>query len=688
MAGANTNISLVGLDFNTIKNNLKTYLQSQDTFKDYNFDGSGLSVILDLLAYNTQYNAFYLNMVANEMFLDTALQRSSVISHAKLLNYTPKSAVAPTAYINITGYNVTVPSVTLPAYTNFLSESINSRNYNFVSTETITIPTANNTVTFQDVVLKQGFAVNYKFTVDSTTNPTYTFELPDSTIDTSSLRITIQQSSSNSYIEVYDLAQDYITLNGDSKVYFLQEGLNGNYEVYFGDDIIGKKLDDGNIVIADYITTEGSASTGANNFVLIDNVTGLERNLISGNIPASQGQEKEDIDSIKFTAPKSYVAQKRAITKEDYIYLLQQNSIGLSFDAVNVWGGEENDPPVFGEVYIAIKPTGDYVLTESQKQKIINNILLPVSVMTVTPKLIDIDYVYLILESKVLYDAKKTNLTSGQIVDLVKQGTIDYCNSTLNTFNSTFVVGDLINYVKSLNKSIIAVDYDVYLQKRIIPELGKIQDYTVNFGAPIERSVVGPESISFTPSISQYDDRGNYYSEVYLEESPDLTTNVDSITIINGGSNYTNPSVSILGDGTGATATATVKNGIITAITITSGGYGYTQAVAQITDSTGYGAVVSVVLLGNYGDLRSFYFVNGVKNILQGATHTSRVGYVDYSNGILILSNFNPTTINNTDGIYKITGYAESRIISSGKDRILTLDVSDPESVSVTITAK
>jgi hypothetical protein len=688
MAGANSNISLVGLDFNAIKNNLKTYLQSQDTFKDYNFDGSSLSVILDILAYNTQYNAFYLNMVANEMFLDTALQRSSVVSHAKLLNYTPKSTVSPTAYINIVCSNVTDPSVTLPAYSNFLSESIDGTNYNFVNTETITINTANNSVTFEDVLIKQGIAVNYRFTVDSTTNSTYTFELPDSTIDTSTLRITIQKSSSNSYIDIYDLAQDYIAVNGESKVYFLQEALNGNYEIYFGDDIIGKKLEDGNIVIADYITSEGVASSGANNFVLIDNVNGFERNLIYGKIAASQGQDKESIDSIKFTAPKSYVAQRRAVTKEDYIYLLQQNSIGLSFDAVNVWGGEENNPPVYGQVYVAIKPTGDYVLTESQKQKIINNILMPVSVMTVTPKLVDIDYVYLVLEAKVLYDPKKTNLTVGQIAETVKQGTIDYCNNTLNTFNSTFVVGELINYVQKLNQSIIAVDYDVFLQKRLIPELNKVQDYTVNFGGSVERAAISSESIKFTPSFAQYDDRGNYYPEVYIEESPDLTTNVDSINIINGGNNYTNPTIAILGDGTGATATATVKNGTITEIVITSGGYGYTQAIAQITDSTGYGAVLSVVLLGNYGDLRSFYFVNGVKNILQGATHTSRVGYVKYDDGTLTLSNFNANAINSTDGIMKITGYAESRIINSGMDRIITLDVNDPEAISVTVTTK
>lgn len=688
MAGANSNISLVGLDFDAIKNNLKTYLKSQDTFKDYNFEGSGLSVLLDVLAYNTQYNAFYLNMIANEMFLDTALQRSSVVSHAKLLNYTPRSAIAPTAYVNLVCSQVTQTSLTLPAYSNFLSEGVNGINYNFVTTEPLTKNTANNTVVFEDVKLKQGFSSNYKYSVDSTTNPTYTFEIPDNNVDTSTLRVTVQQSSSNTYIEVYDLATDYITLNGSSRVFFLQESLNGNYEIYFGDDIIGKKLQDGNIVIMDYITTQGTASVGANNFVMVDSVNGFDRYVVYGKVPSSQGQDKESIDSIKFTAPKSYSAQKRAVTKEDYIYLLQQNNIGLSFDAVNVWGGEENDPPIYGEVCVAIKPKGGYVLTENQKQQIVNNILLPVSVMTVTPKLVDVDYVYLVLESKVLYEQKKTNLTSGQIAELVKQGTIDFCNSTLNSFNSVFVVGDLINYVKNLNQSIIAVDYDVYLQKRIIPQLNTIQDYSVYFGASIEKSVVGPESITFTPSFSQYDENGNYYSNVYIEESPDNTTNIDSVLIINGGNGYINPTVTISGDGTGATATATVINGTITSITVTSGGSGYTQATAQITDSTGTGAVVSVALRGNYGDLRSYYFINGVKNILNGATHTTRAGYVDYEQGLLRLLNFTPANINNNDGVYRITAYAESRIISSAFNRIITLDSTDPEAVSVSVTSR
>lgn len=691
MAGANSNIQLSGLDFNDIKRNLRTYLQSQDTFKDYNFEGSGMSTLLDVLAYNTQYNAFYLNMVANEMFLDTALQRASVVSHAKLLNYTPRSASAPTAVIDVEVNNVANTTLTLPAYTNFVSESINDVNYNFLTINNTTVATdiANNFARFENVEIRQGIFTTYQYTVDSTNNPTYMFTIPDADVDTSTIQVTVQKSSTNTYYDIYTLADDYLSLDGESLVYFLQESTTGDYQIYFGDGIIGKLLTDGNIINISYIVTQGNLAQNANNFVLIDTVNGFSEVSVYGKIAASAGKQRETIDSIKFQAPKSYAAQKRAVTKEDYITLLQQNKIGITFDAVNVWGGEENDPPEYGKVFVAIKPSGGYVLTENQKERIINNVLKPISVMTVTPQIVDVDYVYLILESKVLYDAKKTNLTSYQIADLVKQGTITFCNNTLNDFDSVFVVGDLINYVKNLDKSIIAVDYDVYLQKRFIPELNKTQDYTVKFGASIERSIKGSESVVFYPSIAEYDDDGVYRPEVYIEESPDFTTNVDSITVINGGSNYTsNASIVILGDGTGAKATPTIKNGVISSISVTSGGTGYTQAVAQIIDPVGSGAVISVSLRDNEGDLRSYYYDEGVKNILKGANHITRVGYINYSTGIAVLSNFTPTAINSTDGIYKITGYAESRIINSAYDRIVTLDVEDPESINVTVTSR
>ena len=261
MAGTNSNIQITDLDFNNIKNNLKKFLQSQDTLKDYNYDGSALSTLLDILAYNTQYNAYYLNMVANEMFLDSALLRSSVVSHAKLLNYTPKSAAAPTATVNLQFHSVTDSSLTLPKFSKFLSEAIDGVNYTFVTTDDVTVNTdTNGNVTYPNLTLKQGQPTSLNFTYVAATNPSSTFELPDANIDTSSLTVVVQQSSSNTNSMVYNLATDFLSLSPTSTVYFLQEGVNGLYQIYFGDGNLGQALTDGNVVYVSYIVTKATAS--------------------------------------------------------------------------------------------------------------------------------------------------------------------------------------------------------------------------------------------------------------------------------------------------------------------------------------------------------------------------------------------------------------------------------------------
>jgi hypothetical protein len=684
MAGANSNIQIADLDFNKIKTNLKTFLQSQATLQDYNYEGSALSTLLDILAYNTQYNAYYLNMVANEMFLDSALQRASVVSHAKLLNYTPKSAIAPTSVINLVVNSVSQASLTLPKFTTFLSEAIDGVNYNFVTTDSYTVNTSNGSVLFANVPLKQGIPTSVSYTVDNITNPTYTFEIPDADVDTTALQVIVQQSSANAASDVYTLATNYLSLTDASKVFFLQESTNGNFEIYFGDNILGKQLTNGNIVNISYIITSGTASYGANNFVLMDTIAGYSSTSISPVSSATEGSEKETISSIKFQAPKSYGAQNRAVSKDDYITLIQKNQF-VPLDAVNVWGGEDMESPEYGTVYVAVKPKGDYSLTEAQKASLINDVIKPVSVLTVTPRIVDIDYVYLLLSADILYDSKKTTKTSSEISALVKTGIQTFCEANLNTFNSTFVIGNLIQYVQLLDPSIIAADFDLFLQKRLIPSLRSTQTYTVNFGNALERGT-GKNALTITPSFSQYDSAGNFYENVSFEEAPDTTTNIDYVTLSSGGTGYVSPTVTISGDGVGATATAEVVNGIITAITVVNGGSGYTQAIAIITDSAGSGAVATPVLRGNYGNLRTFYFVNGVKNILTGGAGDA--GSIDYTNGIVVISNFTPIALDGTDGILRVNGYAASRIVSSSFSRIITLDTNDAAAITVNVTAK
>ena len=695
MAGANSQMSLVGLDFDTIKNNLKTYLKSQDTFKDYNFDGSGLSILLDVLAYNTQYNAFYLNMAANEMFLDTALQRASVVSHAKLLNYTPKSVTAPIAYINLVVTNVTDTSLTLPSYANFLSEPVGERRitYNFVTTDSTTVNTDlnTNTATFNNIQIKQGIVVNYKFTVDTVANPTYTFQLPDNSIDTNTIKVSVQQSGSNSYSSIYNLSKEYLLLNSTSEVFFLNESLDGNYEISFGDGILGKKLTDGNIVKVTYLITQGKSAMGANNFTLMDVVPGFTNYVISGSIPTTQGGEKESIDSVKYQAPKSYSAQNRAVSKEDYITLIQQNNIGLTFDAVNIWGGQENNPPVYGQVFVCLKPSGSYTLTDTQKDRLIADVIKPISIMTVEPTIVDPDYTYVKLDVNVIYDPKKTSLTSNDIKLLVSNTINSFATTTLNKFNSTFSSSELTHRINVSEQSIIANEVKVQLQKKFYPNLTTPTTYKLYYGATLNKGMF-LSGVNSSPAV-QFRDKINLSSiidGIYVEEVPSSTGGVETISIINAGYNYqTTPTVTIQGDGTGATAQATITTeGKIDSIKVVTSGNNYTSAIATITpasyDTTGQGAAAVVNLTGRYGTLRTYY--NNTQNVK--TIYNTNAGTIEYNSGIVTLNSFNPIEVDNPLGQFTVSVNPTSTIISSSYNRLLTLDPYDPNAVTVTVTAK
>jgi len=689
MAGENSNIQVTDLDFNLIKTNLKRYLQAQTTLQDYNYEGSALSTLLDILAYNTQYQAYYLNMVANEMFLDSALQRASVVSHAKLLNYTPQSAAAPQAQIDLVMNNVTNSSLTLPIFTSFLSEAIDGVAYKFVTMNSVTENTnlANNTVTFNDLVIKQGEPVTLTFTYDSAANPTAIFELPDTDVDTTTITVSVQQSGSNTSTQVFTLVDDYLSLDNETTAYFLQEGNNGFYQIYFGDGILGKALTDGNVITVTYIITSGTSATGANNFVLMDSISGFSNGVVTPVLAATQGAEKETIESIKYTAPKSYSAQGRAVTKEDYIYLIQNNAGVFPIDAVNVWGGEENDPPVYGAIFIAIKPSGGFLLTQTQKAIIEEQIIKPISVLTVQPRIIDVDYTYLVINSNILYEPKLTSLTSSQLQTQVLTAIQGFARDTLNTFNSTFKLSSLISTVQAVSGSFVTNDASITLQKRIVPNLTSPTTYSLKFGTPLKKDIFG-KSISVTPTFQIIDTNNNNVvrDTVYLEETPSSTTTVESISVLNPGFGYTStPIVTILGDGVGATAVATVVNGQINNITVTNSGGNYTQAIVQITSTDGNGSLASGVatLSGNQGTLRTYYFENGVKRILN-----SNAGTVNYDDGIVTLVDFNPSAINNPLGILSVQAVPTSTIISSSRDKIITLDNTDPNAINVNIVAK
>ena len=688
---ANSKLQITELDFADIKSNFIDFLRSQNTFKDYNYAGSAMSTLMDLLSYNTQYNAYYLNMVANEMFLDSALQRSSVISHAKLLNYTPHSRLSSKATVNVvvTGVPVGVTTLTLPRYTKFTSEPINEISYSFVNTDLITTDVVGGTATFNNTTLTQGVVSTFTFNYDQSSNPKSIFELPNENIDTSTIRVQVYPSPSETEYDVYTEVSDYLSLTNTSLVYFLSEKPNGYYEISFGDDILGKKLTDGCLVVVNYLSSNGPESIGANNFAISSPVNNYTT-YINSKIAAAGGKERETIDSIKYTAPKTFFSNNRAVTKEDYISILQQNKLGISFDAVNVWGGEENIPPVYGQIFISLKPTGAYTITDNQKQKLLTEVIQPISLMTVQPTIVTPDYTYLQLFINVIYDSTKTNLSASQIDSLVKTTVTTFGNETLNTFNSTFDASGLITQIKQADASIITAEVSLKLQKKFFPDLINPKTYKLYYGAPLEKGMF-QSGISNSPSIT-YKNPSNValtIGGVNIEEIPSPYGGIESINVINPGFGYQSvPTVTITGDGAGATAVASLNtDGSIKSITIVTPGSGYTGAVVTITpvddDTTGaLGAAIANVE-GATGNLRLFYYnEKGVKTII------SNIGTVNYAQGLIQLDSFNPVQVNNDLAQLTITANPTTTIVESSFNRIITIDPFDPNAIVVSVRSK
>jgi len=695
---ANSNMQLVGTDFDQIKNNLVNFLKDQNILSDASYTGSVLSILLDILAYNTHYNAFYTNMVGNEMFLDTATRRSSVISHAKVLGYNPSSSSCSTAIVDIeiTGLDLAIRSFVMPKYTKFLSEKLDGKNYTFVTTREYFLSNETGNFNLQGVTLKQGTPLTYRILYNSSNNPETKFRIPEPNIDLDTLEVIVQKSGTDFRVDTYTKYDDLLTLDPNSKVYFIQESLDNNYEIYFGNNVLGKGLDDGNIVILSYLATSGAEANDIRNFSLLDSPLASYDNLVVTTVqPSFVGSNKESIESIKYIAPKTYSAQGRAVTNNDYIALIRKNRNKFPIDIVNVWSGEENDPPIFGKVFVAVKLVSGYTLTESQKRILKEDIIKPISLVTVDPEIVDVDYTFLKIETNVLVDRSKTLLSDGEIRTRIITDVKNYASNTLNSFESTLIIPNFVASINSLDSSIITNQQNIYLQKRILPEPGIAKTFTVDFSVPIKRDVFS-KSITVSPSFQYIDSLGATRTEVFLEQVPSDLTYIESIEILNPGIYYyIAPTIIISGDGTGATAKAIVSDGKIKQILLTNSGKNYTQAIVQIipnetlaggTNSGYIGMMGSAraIISGRYGNLRTYYYNNvGLKTILNG-----NIGTVDYQNGVITLNEFMPSEINGTNGVLTVSVIPDSTIIESKKNKLLTLDVDDPSSVTVNIISK
>ena len=685
MSTSNTTLQVADLDFSSIKENLKTYLKSQSEFTDYNFEGSGLNVLLDILAYNTYYNAFYLNMVANESFLDTAQIRKNVLSLAKMINYIPMSNQGALTKVNVTvtpsvSENQELNILTLDRFTTLFGADVEGINYPFVTINANTSPKINGTFAFTNVFIKQGEVITRTFTMSSN-NSSRSFEIPSSNVDTSSLTVTVQESSSNTFRTEYTLSTDLTEVQANSTVFFLEENENEQYKIQFGDNVIGKRPANGNIVIVTYLDVVGSVANNITNFTFNEAVGGVYFDNVR--VTTSQGSyggtDKETIEQIRFRAPYAYTAQNRAVTRNDYESLLLKDYNNI--EAVSVWGGEENDPIVYGKVYISIKTKGFFALSQLEKENIKNNLIGNRNVVTVIPEIVDPDYVFLSVHGKVRYTPVKTSKKSEQILQDVRNAIQQFNADNLNTFRSRFIKSKLQYYIENCEPSITGSDIEIYAQKRLDITNNILKNYTINFALPLSKGDITDKLYSF-PQITVLDNNG-VARNVFIEEIPESLTGVSSISIINGGTNYTTaPMITITGDGTGATAVARIVNGRVTDIIITNPGFNYTRATVSITGD-GTGAIASALVDANFGSLRTYYFKsNGEKVIVN-----ENAGTVDYINGKVTLDLLFTTAVVSNDfydnDVLTINCVPDVDIIDPLRNRILAIDMNNPQSIQI-----
>ena len=471
-------IEITDLDFDAVKSNFRNFLSQQSQFTDYNFEGSGMSVLMDLLAYNTHYLAFHANMLANEMFLDSTLTRASAVSHAKSLGYTPSSMKSSNATVNITVSNVPTSQTSLVmAAGTIFNTTVNDISYQFVTTSDHTATSDNGIFQFQDIKIFEGTRVNYTYTVDSN-NLEQQFIIPSAAVDTSTLVVSVQNSVSDTTSTTYTLNTDYTTLTSTSTRYFIQEIEEGRFEVYFGDGISGRKPADGNIVTLSYVVTNGDDADGASTFVADSTIGGYSSVSVVTVSSASGGGAAETVDSIKFNAPLKFASQSRAVTPDDYKSILP--SVYSNIKSVQVWGGEDNDPAVYGQVYISIKPNTGSTLTATTKNQIITS-LKAFNVASISPVIVDPVTLLLELTTTVKYNPTVTEKTNSDLRALVETAVSSFNTNNLAKFDSVFRHSNILKTIDDVDPAILSSTVAVKLKRKITPTLNAATKYTVSF---------------------------------------------------------------------------------------------------------------------------------------------------------------------------------------------------------------
>lgn len=489
---ANTSINVTSLDFNSIKQGLKDFIKTKNEFIDYDFDGSTISFLLDILAYNTYQNSFYLNMAANESFLDSAQIRGNAVSIAKHLGYTPRSAKSAVATITVRFEPQDSPDqIVIPKYTKFQATK-DGVAYYFVTLQEYAV-TNNNGLYTKDIDIYEGYHVQQKFIDDKSSS---FFRLTEPMIELNSVTVAVSPTDNSQISNSYTRVTDLTVVTATSRVFFVQENMDGYYEIYFGDGVLGVETVFGNSILIDYISCSGSEpngiqvfkNTGYVGYNLANPTQKYTPSSIRTQIKAANGQDKESIESIKFNAPKDYARQKRLIIANDYkTYILNKYSY---IDSIAVWGGDEHVPPIYGKVLLSIKPNGGYTISETRKDAIVAD-LSSMNPLTIEPVIIDPIFNFVVPTIAIKYDSSKTTLTVDQLYNKVQDKVAAFEDENLSIFGNDFRYSAFIRALDDADQSIISNDTDVRLEKRISPVLNSFITYKLRFDTSIKNPYSG-----------------------------------------------------------------------------------------------------------------------------------------------------------------------------------------------------
>jgi hypothetical protein len=551
---ANSNITLTSLDFADYKNSLKTFLQSQNQFKDYNFDASNLSTILDLLSYNTYLNAFYMNMVGSEMFLDTAQTRDSVVLRAKELNYTPRSFSGATALVNIVVANVPNNPVllTISAGTSFTGKA-GSNNYTFSTNQNLVIA-ANTDGNFyaSNVQLIEGTSVTDTFVIQPVSNTAYQqYILSNPTIDTSTLTVvSIENNGAN--VIPYALSTTLLDLVETSPVYFLQGADNSRYQIIFGDNVVGRRPLDYSVVVANYLATNGQLPNGISLFTPNQAIGGSSNVTITTLSAASGGDISEDINSIRYNAPRYYATQQRAVTTADYQTLMTVTYPEI--EAISVYGGETITPPQYGKVYLSLK-LYNFDAVPASKITEYTAFLQTRAPLTITPVFIEPVYTYASVNTIVKYNVNQTSLQPADVAAYVTSAIQNYNTNNLNNFQTTLLYSKLVSAIDNALPSIVSNETTYTLMKKLIPNIGKVSNYQLNFNMPFDNTLPPQQSIHTSSLTHCISSTNFYYNGLIVNLEDDGLGNLRIVQVQSDGLHHT-----IIGNGVG---TVDYTNGVV-----------------------------------------------------------------------------------------------------------------------------